>query len=299
MNRIDRHDSTQRPNPTHRSQRRVSVALRRIPSYVLLTLVSLLFLGPVLWMLSGSLKSINEILRFPPTILPETFRWENYLQVFTLQPFGRQFLNSVLVMALVCVLTLLVSIPAGYALARVRPAGAAVIFVVLLCGVFIPPEAVIVPLFQAAAALGWVNTYLPLVIFTSMLSTAPVAMFILRQAFLTLPAEFEEAAVLDGASRWRTMSQVFLPLVRPSIASAVVFTAWFSWNQFLEPLVYLRSQELLTVPVALTLFEDPLAGPRWDVQMAATTISVVPVLIVFLIAQRHVVSGLTAGGLKS
>jgi multiple sugar transport system permease protein len=279
--------------------RRAAKALRRTPSYLLLSVIALLFIGPILWMLSGSLKSINEILRYPPTILPEVFHWENYLQVFTLQPFGRQLFNSVLLMVLVCALTLLVAIPAGYALARVRPAGAAVIFVVLLSGIFIPPEAVIVPLFQAAAQVGWIDTYYPLVIFTSMLATAPVAMFIMRQAFLTLPPEFEEAAILDGANRWRTMTQIFLPLVRPSIASAIVFTAWFSWNQFLEPLVYLRSQENLTASVALTLFEDPLAGPRWNVQMAATTLSVLPVLIVFLIAQRHVVSGLTAGGLKS
>jgi len=279
--------------------RRRSVALRRVPSYLLLSIIALLFIGPILWMLSGSLKSISEILRYPPTILPETFRWENYVQVFALQPFGRQFLNSVLVMVLVCVVTLIVAIPAGYALGRVRPVGAAAIFVALLSGIFIPPEAVIVPLFQTAADLGWIDTYWPLVLFTALLSTAPVAMFILRQAFVTLPAEFEEAATLDGASRGRTMLQIFLPLVRPSIASAIVFTAWFSWNQFLEPLVYLRSQEMLTVPVALTLFEDPLAGPRWNIQMAATTISVLPVLLVFLVAQRHVVSGLTAGGLKS
>ena len=95
------------------------------------------------------------------------------------------------------------------------------------------------------------------------------------------------------------MVQIFLPLVRPAIASAVVFTAWFSWNQFLEPLIYLRSPEKLTVPVALTHYEDPLAGPLWGVQMAATTLSVIPVLLVFFLAQRHVVSGLTAGGLKS
>lgn len=281
------------------SDRRRSVALRRIPSYVLLSVISLLFIGPIFWMLTGSLKSIGEILRYPPTILPEVFHWENYVQVFTLQPFGRQFVNSIVVMLLVCAVTLLIAIPAGYALARVRPAGAAVIFVVLLSGIFIPPEAVIVPLFQTAAQIGWIDTFLPLVVFTSMLSTAPVAMFILRQAFLTLPAEFEEAATLDGASRGRTMMQIFLPLVRPSIASAIVFTAWFSWNQFLEPLVYLRTQTRLTVPVALTLFEDPLAGPRWNIQMAATTLSVLPVLVIFLIAQRHVVSGLTAGGLKS
>ncbi len=282
-----------------KTDRRRSVALRRVPNYLLLSVISFLFIGPILWMLSGSLKSISEILRYPPTILPEVFRWSNYVEVFTLQPFGRQLLNSVVVMVLVCALTLLVAIPAGYALGRVRPVGAAAIFVVLLSGIFIPPEAVIVPLFEQAAQLGWIDTYIPLVLFTALLSTAPVAMFILRQAFVTLPAEFEEAATLDGASRARTMVQIFLPLVRPAIASAVVFTAWFSWNQFLEPLVYLRSQTNLTVPVALTLFEDPLAGPRWNVQMAATTLSVLPVLIVFLIAQRHVVSGLTAGGLKS
>lgn len=281
------------------SSRGRSLALRRIPTYLLLSVIALLFLGPVFWMVSASFKTINEVLRFPPTVFPEVIRWANYAQVFTLQPFGRQFANSVLVMLLVVAVTLVIAIPAGYALARVRPRGAAVIFIVLLSGVFIPPEAVIVPLFQAAADVGWVDSFVPLILFTAVLSTAPVAMFIMRQAFLTLPNEFEEAAILDGASRWRTMAQIFLPLVRPSIASAVVFSAWFSWNQFLEPLVYLRSQNMLTVPVALTLFEDPLAGPRWHIQMAATTISVIPVLIVFLIAQRHVVSGLTAGGLKS
>jgi len=273
--------------------------LRHIPAYLLLSIVSLLFIGPVMWMVSGSFKSIGEILQYPPRLLPEVFRWENYAQVFTLQPFGQQFLNSVLLMTLICALTLLLAVPSGYALARVRPAGAAIFFLILLSGVFIPPEAVIIPLFQAAAQVGWVDTFYPLVIFTAVLSTGPVAMFIMRQAFLTLPAEFEEAATIDGAGRARTMVQIFLPLVRPSIASAVVFTAWFSWNQFLEPLVYLRSQTMLTVPVALTLFEDALAGPRWNVQMAATTLSVLPVLIVFLLAQKHVVSGLTAGGLKS
>lgn len=282
-----------------RSERPGVRAVRRIPNYLLLSAISLLFIGPIMWMVSSSLKSRNEVLRYPPTIFPEEIRWENYLEVFTLQPFGRQFLNSVLVMVAICTLTLLVAIPAGYAIARVKPVGASVIFVVLLSGIFIPPEAVIIPLFQLSAQLGWIDTFNPIIIFTSMLATAPVAMFVMRQAFLTLPVEFEEAATLDGAGRWRTMLQICLPLVRPSIASAVVFTAWFSWNQFLEPLVYLRSQEMLTIPVALTLFEDPLAGPRWNVQMAATTLSVIPVLIVFLFAQRQVVAGLTAGGLKS
>ncbi len=282
-----------------RTDRRRSRAIRAIPSYLLLCLVSLVFVGPIAWMVSGSLKSRSEVLRYPPTLIPAELRWDNYVQVFELQPFERQFLNSIVIMAFVCVVTLAVAIPSGYALARVRPRGAGVIFLLLLSGIFIPPEAVIVPLFRFSAQLGWIDTYVPLVVFTSMLFTAPVAMFIMRQAFVTLPQEFEEAATLDGASRWRTMVRIFLPLVKPSIASAVVFTAWYSWNQFLEPLVYLRSRQMLTVPVALTLFEDPLAGPRWNIQMAATTLSVLPVLIVFLLAQRQIVAGLTAGGLKS
>jgi multiple sugar transport system permease protein len=271
---------------------------RKIPNYVILTLVAAVFVAPVFWMVSASLKSVNEILRYPPTLLPAVFRWDNYARIFELQPFAQQFLNSIVIMTLVCALTLVLAIPAGYALARVRPLAAGAIFLVLLSGIFIPPEAMIVPLFRVAVQLGWVNTHYPLVVFTAILTTAPVAMFIMRQAFLTLPTEFEEAATLDGSGRLRTMLQIYLPLVTPSIASAVVFSSWFSWNQFLEPLVYLRDASLLTVPVALTRFDDPQIGPLWNIQMAAATLSVIPVLLVFFLAQRHVVAGLTAGALK-
>ncbi|GLI26432.1 sn-glycerol-3-phosphate transport system permease protein UgpE [Agromyces rhizosphaerae] len=268
-------------------------------SYLLLSAVALVSLGPILWMVSASFKSPNEILRYPPTIIPENFKWENYQQVFELQPFAQQFLNSVYIMALVAVLTILLSVPAGYALARVRPVAAGVIFLVLLSAMFIPPEATIIPLFQMASTLGWIDTHYPLVIFTAVLTTAPIATFVMRQAFLTLPAEFEEAATIDGATRLRTMLQIYFPLARPSLASVTVLACWYSWNQFLEPLIYVRSPEMLTVPVALTRYEDAFAGPLWGVQMAATTLSVIPVLLVFFFAQRHVVSGLTAGGLKS
>lgn len=276
-----------------------SKQVRHALKYLLLCLVALVALAPILWMVSASLKSPNEILRYPPTIIPEDFKWGNYRSVFELQPFTQQFLNSVVIMALVAVLTIVMSVPAGYALARVRPVASGAIFLVLLSAMFIPPEATIIPLFQYAAKLGWIDTHYPLVVFTAVLVTAPIATFVMRQAFLTLPAEFEEAAILDGSSRLRTMLQIYFPLARPSLASVVVLSCWYSWNQFLEPLIYLRSPDRLTVPVALTHYEDPLAGPLWGVQMAATTLSVIPVLVVFFLAQRHVVSGLTAGGLKS
>lgn len=272
---------------------------RRAGAYLGLTVVALLFIGPILWMVSGSLKSINEILRYPPTIIPQTVHWENYARIFELQPFARQFGNSVLVMVAVCVLTMLLAVPAGYALARVRPVAASVIFVILLSGIFLPPEATIVPLFLFASKLGWANTLWPLIVFTAVLTTTPIATFIMRQAFLVLPNEFEEAARLDGAGRTRTMLTIFVPLVRPSLASVVVISCWYSWNQFLEPLVYIRDENLLTVPVALTHFTDTYGQPLWNVQMAATTLSVLPVLIVFFLAQRHVIAGLAAGGLKT
>ncbi|PCC30866.1 carbohydrate ABC transporter permease [Brachybacterium alimentarium] len=273
--------------------------IKRTLNYLFLCLVALVALAPILWMISASLKSPNEILRYPPTIIPEDIKWENYQAVFELQPFTQQFINSVVIMALVAVLTILMSVPAGYALARVKPVASGAIFLVLLSAMFIPPEATIIPLFQYAAKLGWVDTHYPLVVFTAVLVTAPIATFVMRQAFLTLPAEFEEAATIDGSSRLRTMLQIYFPLARPSLASVVVLSCWYSWNQFLEPLIYLRSPEKLTVPVALTHYEDPLAGPLWGAQMAATTLSIIPVLLVFFFAQRHVVSGLTAGGLKS
>lgn len=268
-------------------------------NYLVLIVVSLVALAPVLWMVSGSLKSPSEILRYPPTLIPEDVRWDNYTKVFELQPFTQQFFNSVVIMALVTVLTIVLSVPAGYALARVRPIASGAIFLVLLSALFIPPEATILPLFQFAAKLGWVDTHYPLVVFTAVLVTAPIATFVMRQTFLTLPAELEEAATVDGSTRLRTMLQIYLPLARPSLASVVVLSCWYSWNQFLEPLIYVRTPEKLTVPVALTHYEDPIAGPLWGVQMAATTLSVIPVLLVFFLAQRHVVSGLTAGGLKS
>lgn len=274
-------------------------AAKRSANYLLLTVVSLLFVGPILWMISGSLKSINEILMYPPTIIPNDIRWENYAKIFELQPFVRQFGNSLVVMAAVCVLTILLSVPAGYVFAKVRPAASSVLFIVLLSGIFLPPEATIIPLFRFASALGWLNTLWPLIVFTAVLTTTPIATFIMRQAFLTLPDEFGEAATLDGASRMRTMLQVFTPLVRPSLASVVVISAWYSWNQFLEPLVFLQDERMLTVPVALTHFTDPYGGPLWNVQMAATTLSVLPVLVVFMFAQKHVIAGLTAGGLKA
>jgi multiple sugar transport system permease protein len=267
--------------------------------YLILSLVVVIVIFPFLWMVSGSLKGNNEVLSYPPTLLPETFRWENYAEVFTFQPFAQQFLNSLIVMATVCAITLCVSTMAGYAFARVPVKGASVIFLVLLTGIFIPGEATIVPLYRMVTALGWINTLTPLIVLTSFVTTAPIATFVMRQSFLSLSPEYGEAATIDGAGRWRIFLQVYLPMVRPSMAAVIVLTTFYSWNEFLGPLVFLRSSPNFTVPLAIAQYQDPFSGPLWGVQLAAATLSVLPVLVVFFFAQKHVVAGLTAGGLKA
>lgn len=274
-------------------------ATRRGALYAFIFVVCFMIIAPVLWMVSASLKPVNEVLDYPPSLLPSALHWENYAKVFSLQPFGSQLFNSIFIMAAVCLLTLAVSVTAGYALARIKPRGSAFLFIFILSGIFMPPEALIIPLYKFASNFGWIDTHWPLIIFTTFFTSAPIATFVMRQAFIQLPREFGEAAIVDGASRSRVFLGVYTPMVRPSIAAVVVLSAWYSWNQYLEPLVYLRSTDKFTAPLALTQFNDPFAGPLWNVQMAATTISILPMVVLFIFAQRHVIAGLTAGGLKS
>lgn len=283
--------------PTRRKKRTVRSTTKLALRYLGLSVVAAVFLAPFIWMVSGSLKSDAEFKAFPPTLFGKEIRWDNYARVFELQPFAQQYMNSVFVLVSVCALTVVIAAGAGYAFARTSMRGGNLVFLVLLSGMFIPIEATILPLYRMVVALGWVDTLIPLIVISGAVTATPIAAFIMRQAFASLPPEFGEAALVDGAGRWRTFAQIYLPMVTPSIAAVVIYTAWLSWNQFLEPLLFLRSSEMLTVPVALTHFED-MAGPLWGVQAAAATMSVVPVILIFLFAQKQVVSGLTEGGIK-
>lgn len=280
-----------------KQMRSVKKSLGLSGRYLALSVVALVFIAPFIWMASGSLKTDAEFKAFPPSLVGAELRWENYARVFTLQPFAAQYANSIIVLVLVCILTIALSTAAGYAFARVQMPGSNVVFLVLLSAMFIPIEATILPLFRMVVALGWIDTLVPIVIISGVVSSAPIATFIMRQAFVSMPHEFGEAARVDGAGRWRTFLQIYVPMASPSMAAVVIYTAWISWNQFLEPLLFLRSSDKLTVPVALTHFED-MSGPLWGVQAAAATLSVLPVVLMFLFAQKHVVAGLTEGGVK-
>jgi multiple sugar transport system permease protein len=256
------------------------------------------FVFPIWWMATTSLKPVSDIFAFPPSLLPGSPTLDAYRQVFDLQPFGRQYVNSLYIAVVVTLLTLVVSALAGYAFARIRFRGANVVFVIVLTGLLVPNEVTIIPLYRMFDALGLVDTHWPLVLVPALGAPSVLATFIMRQFFITLPGELEEAGRVDGLGRFGLFWRVCLPLARPAIGAVSIFTFLHSWNLYLEPIVFVSSKEKFTIPQALTQYVDAYGGPMWNTQLAAATLSALPVLIVFVLAQRQFVEGLAQTGLK-
>ncbi len=272
---------------------RMQVAL-----YALLCVLLIPFVFPTWWMVTSSIKPISDIFAFPPQFFPQNQDLTTYSKVFELQPFVRQYWNSAYIAAVVTIGTMIVSSMAGYAFARIRFPGANLIFMIVLLGLLIPSEVTIVPLFQMFLKAGMVNTHWPLILVPIFGAPSVFATFVMRQFFVTLPGELEEAARVDGLGRFKIFRKIALPLAKPALASVAIFTFLHSWNLFLEPIVFLSSAEMFTLPQALTQYTDAYGGPMWNIQLAAATLTALPVLIVFVIAQKQFVEGLAHTGLK-
>lgn len=267
-------------------------------TYLAMLVLALPFIFPFLWMLGSSLKTSSEVFATPPRLLPQEAQWGNYAAVFEIQPFGIQYWNSVYIAMLVTAGTLLFSSLAGYAFARIRFKGSGFLFVLLLSGLMMPEEVTIIPKFQLVQALGLDNTHLPLILFPIFGAQGVVATFMMRQHFLGFPKELEEAARLDGLTRWGIFWRIVMPVSTPVISAVTILTFLYSWNSFLEPLVYLENVNLFTLPLALTSFTDEFGTPIWEVQLAATTLSVLPILILYILAQRMIVESFVTSGVK-
>ena len=266
--------------------------------YVGLSLLAIPFVFPTWWMITSSFKPIGEIFAFPPTLWPQHPTIQPYVDAFTEQPFLLQYWNSMYIAVVVTAATMLFSAMAGYAFARIRFPGVNALFLVVLVGLLVPSEVTIVPLFQIFNQLGLVNTHWPLLLVTTFGAPSVLATFIMRQYFVTLPVELEEAARLDGLGRAAIWWRIAIPLAKASLGAVAIFTFLHTWNLYLEPTVYLQSPELFTLPQALTRYTDAYGGQMWNVQLAAATMTAVPVLVVFVLAQRQFVEGLAQTGLK-
>jgi multiple sugar transport system permease protein len=249
-------------------------------------------------MFTSAFKTPIDIYEFPPPLLPRIWHWENFTTVFTFQPFARQYFNSLYIAILVTALNLLISSLAGYSFARIRFKGSSIIFIALLSALMMPAEVTIVPNYVFMNFLGVNNTHIPLILLPIFGGNGIVTTFMMRQFFLALPVELEDAARLDGLGRWGIFWQIAMPLARPALAAVAILTFLNVWNAFLEPFIFLSDTNLFTLPLALTNFRDEYSSPMWNIQLAATTLSIIPVLIFYIIAQRQVIESFTSTGVK-
>ncbi|WP_344148779.1 carbohydrate ABC transporter permease [Kribbella yunnanensis] len=269
---------------------------RRVLLVLALAVLAIPFVVPTVWMVAASVKPLPEIFALSPWTKNPTLA--AYGEAFSFQPFARQYVNSVYIAVLVTLITLVVSALGGYAFARIRFPGANALFLVVLTGLLVPSEVTIVPLFQLFKRAGMINTHWPLILVTALAAPCVLATFIMRQFFIALPVELEEAARLDGLGRPGIWLRICLPLAKPALSAVAILTFLASWNLYLEPTVYITSPELFTLPQALTRFTDAYGGQMWNTQLAAATMTVLPMLVVFVLAQRQFVEGLAHSGLK-
>jgi multiple sugar transport system permease protein len=264
-----------------------------VVSQLLLTLVLLVFMLPFVWMLSAALKPGNEVFASPPTLVGSEVLWGNFVEAWTYVPFGRFMVNGILVSVVGTVVVCVTSVLAAYAFARLRFRGREPLFLVYLVTLLVPQEVVVVPMFILMQQFGWVNSYQALILpwaFTAF------GVFLLRQFFLSVPTELEDAARVDGAGRVRTLLTIIVPIAKPAIAVLAVFTFITYWNSFLWPLIVTNSLDLSTVPVGLNAFLGQ-QGSQWNLLMAASALSMVPTVIMVLLLQRHLVRGIALSGL--
>ena len=266
--------------------------------YSLLLIIAIPFIFPTWWMFTASLKPIEEVFAFPASLIPNDFQISNYAEVFRLQPFLRQYWNSMFIAIVVTIISVTISTMGGYAFARINFKWRSKLFVILLSALLMPAEVTLIPIFRLMVKSGLSDSFFPIILIPAFGAHAVVGLFLMRQFFLDFPAELEEASEIDGLSRWKVFTKIALPLSGPALASLAIISFLYSWNLFLEPLVFLTEPNKYTLPVVLPQFTDTYGAPIFNVQLAATSLSVIPVMIVFIMAQRHFIRGITMTGLK-
>lgn len=262
--------------------------------YLLCLLVALLTLIPLAWMILGSLKGSDEVVAYPPTFLPHRFAWHNYVEVFTTVRFARYILNTFFVATTVTVVALLFHSMAAYALARLRFRGRDALFLGIVATLMIPFSVTLIPTFVLVKALGWLDTYWALIV-----PAIPNAfgIFLLRQFYLGLPDELEEAARLDGATPAQIFWRVALPMSQPILATLATFFFLANWNAYLWPLIVTQNPDMRVTQVALAAFSGE-HSTEWQLIMAGATVAAIPGLLLYLFLQRYLIEGIKLSGLK-
>jgi multiple sugar transport system permease protein len=250
--------------------------------------LAIAFLFPFFWMISNAIRPNGEVLATPPRLLPSEYDWGNFAVAWFHLPFGQFFINSTIVAGCVTLITLVVSSLGGYAFARMHFPGRDALFSIYLGTLMVPQAVIVIPLFLMMSRLGWVNTFQGLILPVAFSSFGT---FLMRQFFLSIPKELEEAAMIDGASRLRILVSIFLPLALPAIGLLALFTFTGQWNSFLWPLIIVSDTSFSTLPLGLTAFQGQ-QGTDWNLLMAGAAISMLPGISLTLLLQRFIFKGI-------
>lgn len=273
--------------------------LQRILIYLILTIGAIVAAFPFYWMISSSLKESFEILQHPPTLWPHNWTAAHYAMILATLGLERAFLNSVVVATGRVFLVVGIAVMTGYTLAKLRFPGRRMLFAIVLGLMMVPPQLSLIPLFLLTEKYGLIDTYAALIIPGAVNS---FSIFLMRQAFLSVPNDYIDAAIVDGAGHIRILFQITLPMVMPMVLTLALVNAFWSWNDFLWPFIVIVREEMSTLPVALARFSRMIMGvggtTRAGPVMAAATLTALPIMVIFLIFQRRFVEALTMTGLK-
>jgi multiple sugar transport system permease protein len=258
----------------------------------------LIMVLPFIFLISSSFKAANKIYVFPPQIIPDPFRWQNYIEVFENVPVLLYAKNTLVITFFSTIGTVLSSILAGYAFARLRFKGRDTVFSLLLATLMLPYVVTMIPIYVMFSKVGWVNTLLPLIV-PSFFGEA-FFIFLLRQFFRTIPMELEDAARIDGATRLRILFQIMVPLARPAIIVVTIQTVLDNWNAFMQPLIFLTKRSVWTLALGLNSLQRFETGRDWThYMMVLGVFMVVPVVVMYFLAQREFIQGIVLTGMKA
>lgn len=275
-------------------KKKSSAVLRRVLLYIVLVLIAVIMVVPFLWMLSTSLKTQYDAVKIPPVWIPDPPQWENYVKLFTEQPMFQFMLNTIKIVFFVVLGQLFFSSLAAYSFARISFKGRNVMFFFYIATLMVPGQVTMIPTYLMFAKAGLTDNHLALIL-PAFFSAFGV--FLLRQFFMSLPRELEEAAEIDGCNPFMTYWRIMLPLVVPAMLTLGVFTLMNTWNDYMGPLIYLSSPEKYTMTLGIAYFKG-VYTTQWNLVMAGSIVSVVPILIAYLCAQKYFIEGIAFSGVK-
>ncbi len=285
------------PAPGH-AQRKLREYVRKGSIYALLIIGALIFIGPLYWMVATAVKTNAEAYLYPPTLFPQVFKWSNFLEAWNYpdMQFAVWTLNTIFITATVMAGVLLTSSLCAYGFARMRFPGRDFWFFATLASVMLPTQVTLIPLYILFFKIGWLDTFKPLII-PAWFGGGAINIFLLRQFFMGIPEELEDAALIDGAGRFRIWWSIFLPLSIPAMLTVAIFTFQAVWNDFFGPLVFLNSQDNFTLALGINLFKG-IYSTETQYLMAMSTIMSIPMILLFFIAQRYFIRGIVLTGIN-